>query len=149
MILAVDGRPRPRYGAAMATVVRGSCLCGGVRYEVDGPFGPVALCHCGMCRKATGTAFATHATVPRAAFRLVAGAALVRRYPSSPGQRRCFCATCGSPLFGESDEAPDDVRLRLGLLDDDPGVRPAYHWAVDYKAPWWHISDELPQLPLS
>jgi hypothetical protein len=130
----------------MTTTIRGSCLCGAVRYEVDGDLGPVALCHCGMCRKAGGTAFATNASVARAAFRLVAGADRVERYASSPGKRRCFCRTCGSPLFSESDDAPDQVRLRLGLLDDDPGVRPAFHWAVESKAPWWHIHDDLPQL---
>jgi hypothetical protein len=142
----VDGARLARYVPPM---IRGSCLCGGVRYEVDGELGPVALCHCGMCRKASGTAFATNASTARATFRLVAGAELVQRYTSSPGNRRCFCRACGSPLFGESDEMPDQVRLRLGLLDDDPGVRPAYHWAVDFKAPWWDIADGLPRLGMS
>jgi hypothetical protein len=127
-------------------MIRGSCLCGGVRYEVDAPLGPIACCHCGMCRKASGTAFATNASVPRDAFRLVAGTDLVVRYPSSPGRRRCFCRVCGSPLFGEADEMPELVRLRLGLLDDDPQARPGYHWAVEFKAPWWEIHDDLPQL---
>jgi len=130
-------------------MIRGSCLCGGVRFELDGALGPVALCHCAMCRKASGTAFATNASVAREAFRLVAGADLVERYPSSPGRRRCFCRVCGSPLFAEADEMPDHVRIRLGLLDDDPHARPAYHWAVEFKAPWWEICDGLPQLTMS
>lgn len=123
----------------------GSCLCGGVAYEATGPLGPIALCHCGMCRKASGSAFASNASVPRESFRLARGGELVQRYESSPGHWRCFCRTCGSPLFGEFDAAPDQVRLRLGLLDDDPGARPAYHWAVNYRAPWWEITDDLPQ----
>jgi hypothetical protein len=129
-------------------MTRGSCLCGGVRYELDGELGPIALCHCGMCRKASGTAFASNASISRHAFRLVAGAELVRQYESSAGSRRCFCGTCGSPIFSESAEMPDHVRLRLGLLDDDPGARPAYHFAVNFKAPWWTITDALPQLEL-
>ena len=130
-------------------MLRGSCLCGGVRYEVTGELGPVALCHCGMCRKASGTAFASNASVERDAFRLTCGADLVQRYESSPGRWRCFCRMCGSPLFAEAREMPTLVRLRLGSFDDDPGVRPAYHWAVDFKAPWWTIRDELPRLETS
>jgi hypothetical protein len=127
----------------------GSCLCGGVAYEVTGELGPVALCHCGMCRKANGTAFATNASVERKAFRLVRGADLVQRYQSSPRKWRCFCRVCGSPVFAEDAAMPDLVRLRLGLFDDDPGVRPAYHWAVNFKAPWYEIQDDLPQLELA
>jgi hypothetical protein len=52
---------------------------------------------------------------------------------------------CGSPVFSEAREGPGLVRLRLGLFDGDPGVRPAYHWAVNFKAPWWTITDALPQ----
>ena len=127
-------------------MIRGTCLCGGVRFEIDGELGPVALCHCGMCRKATGTAFATNASVDRGAFRLLTGTDLVQRYESSPGKWRCFCRVCGSPVFAESEDMRDLVRIRLGLLDDDPGVRPSYHFAVNFKAPWWDITDELPRL---
>jgi hypothetical protein len=130
-------------------MIRGSCLCGGVRYEVKGDIGPVALCHCGMCRKASGTAFAANASVARRDLSVLAGAELVQRYESSPGKWRCFCRVCGSPLFAEMAEMPEHVRLRLGLLDDDPGVRPAYHFAVNFKAPWWEIADDLPRLDLS
>jgi hypothetical protein len=130
-------------------MINGSCLCGGVRYQVDGELGPVALCHCGMCRKATGTAFATNASVERRGFKLVAGSDLIQRYESSPDNWRCFCRICGAPVFSESSNMPDYVRLRLGLLDDDPGVRPAYHFAVNFKAPWFEICDQLPRLDLT
>lgn len=129
-------------------MVTGSCLCGEIRFEVTAELGPVGLCHCGMCRKASGTAFATNASVDRAGFRLTRGAELVQRYESSPGHWRCFCRVCGSPVFGEMRDMPDLVRLRLGALDGDPGARPAYHWAVNVKAPWWTIHDGLPQLEL-
>lgn len=125
----------------------GSCLCGGVRYELDGELGPVALCHCGMCRKASGSAFAANASVARASFRVPQGAELVQRFESSPGNHRCFCRVCGSPLWKEMAIAPDQVRIRLGTLDDDPGTRPALHYAVDSKAPWYEIVDDLPKLP--
>jgi hypothetical protein len=125
----------------------GSCLCGGVRYEVTGALGPVAMCHCGMCRKASGTAFATNASVAEDGFRVLAGEELVRGYESSPGATRSFCGRCGSPLWKrDAAKMPGQVRIRLGSLDDDPGVRPAFHWAVDSKAPWYEITDDLPQL---
>ena len=127
----------------------GTCLCRGVAYEVKGELGPIALCHCGMCRKQSGTAFATNASVERRAFRLVRGTDLVQRYQSSPGKWRCFCRVCGSPVFAEAGDMPDLVRLRLGLFDDDPGARPAYHWAVNFKAPWYEIRDDLPQLEVT
>jgi len=124
----------------------GSCLCHGVRYEVTGPLGPVALCHCSMCRKATGSAFASNAAVAVADFRIVAGAELVASYESSPGKFRHFCRTCGAPLFSRDPKMPEHVRIRLGGLDDDPGVRPAFHYGVESKAPWFEITDPLPQL---
>jgi hypothetical protein len=116
-------------------MLTGSCLCGGVRYEISGPLGPVALCHCSMCRKANGSAFASNAAVRADEFRLVTGDELVRAYESSPGKMRHFCGRCGSPLFARDPSLPDHVRIRLGSLDGDPGVRPSFHWLVDSKAP--------------
>ena len=52
-------------------MLRGSCLCGGIVYEIDALLGPGIYCHCSQCRKASGTAFATNASVPTTAFRMV------------------------------------------------------------------------------
>lgn len=64
-------------------MLRGSCLCGSVRYEVGGPVHDVHHCHCSMCRKAHGAAFSTFARLDAAAFRVVAGADQVRSSRSS------------------------------------------------------------------
>ncbi len=125
--------------------VNGSCLCGGIKYEVAGAFGKVVNCHCSMCRKATGAAFRTRASVPSAAFRFVAGEELLSRYESSPGEMRTFCRVCGSTLPTFFRDRPDEIGLPFGTLDDDPGVRPAAHVFVDSKAPWFEITDDLPQ----
>ncbi len=125
--------------------VKGSCLCGGVRYEVDGPFGRVVNCHCSMCRKATGAAFRTRAAVPAAGFRWATGEALVSRYESSPGETRTFCRVCGATLATFFGDHTDEIWLALGTLDDDPGVRPSAHVFVDSKAPWFEIADALPR----
>jgi hypothetical protein len=98
--------------------LRGSCLCGGVRYTARGPFSIVARCHCAQCRKQTGGEFATNASLDARGFELVEGADRVRRFESSPGQFRHFCGDCGSPLFKRNDATPELVRIRLGCLDD-------------------------------
>jgi hypothetical protein len=124
--------------------VKGSCLCGGVSYAVDdGGFGRVVNCHCSMCRKATGAAFRTRASVKPAAFHWLAGEELVSRYQSSPGETRTFCRVCGATLA--TFLADREVGLPLGTLDDDPVVRPSAHVFVDSKAAWFEIADGLPQ----
>jgi hypothetical protein len=126
-------------------MVRGTCLCGGIQYEIDGPLGRVVNCHCSMCRKATGAAFRTRARVATSAFRWVRGEDLVSRYESSPGETRTFCRICGATLPTFFRDHPDELGLPMGTLDDDPGVRPSAHVWVDSKAPWWEITDEVPQ----
>jgi len=127
--------------------VRGSCLCGGVRYALKGPLGEASHCHCSMCRKAHGAAFATYAPVRRRDFEWLEGASLVRAYNSSPGVTRTFCGRCGSTLQFIKSGDRTHVELALGTLDDDPGVRPALHIWVDSMAAWDAITDELPRHP--
>ena len=126
-------------------MLTGSCLCGQVRDEIDGKIGPVGHCHCVTCRKAQGGAFVTNAPVRTKYFRLVSGADVVAEFESSPGKKRCFCRHCGSPLWSRRDAEPDIIRIRLGLLDSDPGRRPLGHVWVSEKAPWYDITDDLPQ----
>ena len=70
---------------------------------------------------------------------------LVSYYESSPGNHRGFCRVCGSPLLSRFDHDPVYYGLPLGALDDDPGIRPKRHVFVAYKAPWFEITDDLPQ----
>jgi hypothetical protein len=99
-----------------------------------------------MCRKATGAAFRTRAAVPAASFRFLAGESLLSRYESSPGETRTFCSVCGATLPTFFRDHPGLIGLPLGTLDDDPGVRASAHVFVDSKAPWFDITDDLPQL---
>ncbi len=126
-------------------MLKGSCLCGGIRYEIDAELKAVSNCHCSQCRKASGAAFGTGATIPTASFRFVAGEELLKEWESSPGKRRCFCGRCGSPILKRNDARPETLRLRLGTLDTDPGVKPSKHIYVRSKAPWVEINDGLPQ----
>ena len=126
-------------------MLRGSCLCGGVRYEISGPLSYPLNCHCSMCRKAHGAAFRSRARVKADDFRWTQGAELVTYYESSPGNHRGFCRVCGSPLLSRFDKEPRSYGLPLGALDDDPGIKPGFHVFVASKAPWYDITDELPQ----
>ncbi len=126
-------------------MLEGSCLCGGVRYEVTGKLGPSIHCYCGQCRKASGASFTTNASVATSDFRFIDGESHVAEFESSPGQFRCFCTRCGSPLIKRIAAKPEEVRLRLGTLDSDPETTPAAHIFVSFKAPWTAITDDLPK----
>lgn len=139
-------RDRMRAISRGALLLRGSCLCGGVRYEVRGPIGPIGLCHCRDCRKSVGSAFGAFAVVPEARIRWLRGSELVARYESEPGAARSFCARCGSTLTGRPPAgAPGFASLALGTLDDAPLERPIAHAHVASKAPWYEIGDDLPR----
>ena len=126
-------------------MLRGSCLCGGVQYEINGELRGALNCHGSMCRKAHGAAFRSRAAVRASDFRWTKGEELLNWYESSPGNHRGFCRVCGSPLLSRFDFAPKVYGLPLGCLDDDPGIRPALHVFVANKAPWHDITDDLPQ----
>ena len=126
-------------------MLRGSCLCGGVRYEISGALSYALNCHCSMCRKAHGAAFRSRARVKADDFRWTQGAEQVTYYESSPGNHRGFCSVCGSPLLSRFDHDARFYGLPLGALDDDPGLKPGFHVFVAHKAPWYDITDELPQ----
>ena len=126
--------------------LKGSCLCRNIKYEVDRDgFGRVVNCHCSMCRKATGAAFRTRASVRASAFRWLGGEDLVSKYESSPGEFRTFCRLCGSTLATLFENNAGEIGLPLGTLDDDPGAQPSANVYVDSKAPWFAITDGLPQ----
>jgi hypothetical protein len=122
-----------------------SCLCGGVRIEISGKVGPLVYCHCTRCQKASGTAFGANADVRAQYWRLAAGDELIREFESSPGVWRAFCQRCGSPLYSRRTAAPDTFRVRLGILDGDPGRRALAHFWVGSKAAWHEIAGDLPR----
>ena len=125
-------------------MIRGSCLCGGVKYRINGALSQARNCHCSMCRKAHGAAFRSRASANAGDFEWVQGESLVTFYESSPGNYRGFCRVCGSPVLSKFGNAAY-YGVPLGALDDDPGVRPELHVHVASKAPWFTITDDLPQ----
>ena len=122
----------------------GRCLCGALRFEADPPFQFMVNCHCSMCRKHHGSAFATFIAVPPAAFRWVSGEANVGVYASSESAARAFCRVCGSvaphllPAIGQ-------IIIPAGNLEGDLGMTPQMHIFAGSRAPWHEITDELPR----
>ena len=126
-------------------MIRGSCLCGRVRYEIEGGFSDASHCHCGQCRKGHGAAFASYGVLPSAALKYTAGSEAIRSYRASATATRTFCGDCGSNLEWRGSRTPERVGIALGALDDEPAVRPRQHIFVGSRAPWYEIADELPQ----
>jgi len=131
-------------GDSLRTIT-GRCLCGGVRFEINGGLGPVVYCHCSMCRRASGSSFATNASVRKENFRILSGHELLTEYESSPGNRRTFCSKCGSPLFGTAADIPSARRVRLGALDNVDGAKAVAHIWTGSKSDWFKITDGLEQ----
>ncbi|MHB8116537.1 MAG: GFA family protein [Acidithiobacillus ferrivorans] len=94
-------------------MLHGSCLCGGVKYEISGELSGALNCHCSICRKAHGAAFRSRASVDASDFRWVQGEELVTSFESSPGNHRGFCRVCGSPLLSHFDQNPSVFGLPL------------------------------------
>ena len=121
----------------------GGCLCGGVRYEVTEPFLSASYCHCTRCQRRTGTAASAQARTAPGALRILQGADLVREWvPPDEGWPKCFCSACGSALWSRSRDDPSVFSVRLGTVDGDPGIRPAYRQFVAYAARWEEIPDD-------
>lgn len=125
--------------------LKGSCLCGGVHYEIDGDLSPAMFCHCRKCRKSNGSAFALNVPVKSSDFKFLSGEYLLRSYASSEDAKRFFCETCGSPIYSMRMSMPEILRLRVGTLDDDISIEKVSHIFVASKAAWDDIHDDLPQ----
>ncbi|MBX9914434.1 MAG: GFA family protein [Pseudomonadaceae bacterium] len=116
-------------------VLKGSCLCGAIAYELDGLDMPIVHCHCLTCQKAHTAAFVSTAGVLREHFRWTRGEATLAKFESSPGKFRHFCSACGTHLIAER-PAQAHVIVRVASLDDDPQTRPAEHIWTSHDRTW-------------
>ena len=130
-------------GSAEGRVLVGGCWCGAVRYRVADGFLYAANCHCSRCRAATGTAFKAFAGIQRERLEITDGAdrLLVVGKEDSNDTR---CGECGSLLFSVVRDGTY-VHVAMGSLVDAPTIRPTNHIFVGSKAPWFEITDDLPQ----
>jgi hypothetical protein len=123
----------------------GKCLCEAISYEITGELQNVVNCHCSKCRRWHGAAFRTRAAVESKHFKWLSGEHLITRYYSSPEIIKTFCSVCGSNLISILVDNPDFIGFPLGGLDQDPCVKPKANIFVQHKAPWYEITDGLPQ----
>jgi hypothetical protein len=123
--------------------MKGSCLCGGVSYEIEGSTHNARYCHCANCRKFSGTAYAAWGLV-QTSHLTVAPSAAVTKYDSGGGLR-VFCAACGSPVWFEPAGMPQYRGIPLGVVDDRSVPAPQMHVWTRSKVPWASITDGLPQ----
>jgi hypothetical protein len=122
----------------------GSCLCGGVRFEVTGPLRPVVACHCVQCRKTSGHyVAATSALTDHLRF---AADESLRWYRASTTARRGFCSVCGSSLFWAQDGGPR-MSIHAGALDGATGLAVIGPIFCADKGDYYALPDDLPQAP--
>ena len=126
--------------------LKGSCLCGAVKYQVTKLEPKMAHCHCTMCRKFHGAAFSTFGEALTENFTWLQGESYLKSFTAENGTTRQFCSQCGSSLtFASSTNTGSTVEFSLATLDTPILERPDAHIHCQSKADWYEITDELTQ----
>jgi hypothetical protein len=130
------------------TILKGSCLCGSVKFEVAGEPKRFYHCHCSRCRKATGTGHATNLFMQPGTLQWLAGEDQVRAFKVPQAMRftNNFCGTCGGRLPRQAKDS-DIVMIPTGSLDDEPPLKPQARIFSASRASWSCTGDELPVYP--
>ena len=121
--------------------ITGGCLCGKVRYQVDGELSGAQHCHCEICRRAHGAGYVTWAGFESDHFILNKGDHHLKWYGSSPGARRGFCGTCGSTMLFESERWAGETHVALACIEGPIDREPAAHAFFDAHVHWMPIDD--------
>jgi hypothetical protein len=121
---------------------RGSCLCGGVTFDLTEPFVRVSMCHCTTCKAISGGVGTATGRVPTSAVRVLTGRGLVKTYQPDEGLAKSFCGVCGSNLFGSGWPDSEMTGIRLSALDEQADLTPEMHIWVRSVAPWETLPDD-------
>jgi hypothetical protein len=127
---------------AEGDTLRGSCLCGAVRFEVTEPFTRVSNCHCTTCKRISGGVGTVTGRVPTSAVRVVAGREVITTYQPDEGTAKSFCSACGSNLFGSGWPESEFTGVRISALDEPFDRKPEMHIYVRSVAPWETLPDD-------
>lgn len=124
-------------------MIKGSCCCGSIKFQITSPPSMMGMCHCSRCRKVGASALAF---VDKNSFSLLEGREFIQRYePQAPFKyARTFCKNCGTAL-GEIGSESDSFPISVNCLDDDPEVKIQFHVYVGSKPAWYDICDSAPQ----
>lgn len=128
-------------------MIKGSCLCKKIKFEISTSPKQINLCHCKMCQKFSGSAFGSFMRVETSGFKITEGKEFEKIYNSSDFAARAFCSECGSSFRYIYKESPELTFVATGCLDDDPQIKPRHHIFVKDKAPWYEINSNIPQYP--
>jgi hypothetical protein len=129
----------------MAKTLAGRCYCGAVHYAVADEFTYAMNCHCAGCRRTTSAAFKSFAGIERGKFIVTQGRdKLLVHGRDVEKAHNAHCGTCGSFLYSLVRDG-QYIHVSLGSLADEPTIRPTHHIFVGSKAPWFTITDDLPQ----
>ena len=126
-------------------MITGRCECGLVTYKVDGDLVDYCHCHCSICRRLHGAAFVTWGGVSRGQFSYTSGEEHLKAYPFSERSDSLFCEHCGSRVLVDFRPETDMLYITMGTVDGDVHCPPGFHQFVGSKAPWFEITDDLPQ----
>ena len=137
------------HGSEPVGHLTGKCACGKVSFEVNQPLIGAAYCYCKRCQRRTGTGVSVTGLTQPGSFTITEGVESVHGYePGDGGFDKYFCEECGGHLYTSHPENPDILAIRMGALDQDPGIRPLAHQFTDYAAPWFPVpDDDLPKFP--
>jgi hypothetical protein len=122
--------------------LRGSCQCGGVRFEVPDEFEARSFCHCTTCKKLSGGVGTANGRVASDQVRILQGEELLRTYQPEEGSAKTFCSVCGSNLFGGGWPESDQASVRLSAIDDPLPGRPRKHIFTRSVASWETLPDD-------
>ena len=123
----------------------GGCLCGDIRYRVDGSARSSGICHCESCRRAASAPTLPFVAFATEQFTLAKGAPTA--FESSAGVTRTFCGRCGSPLTYRNAAHPGQIDVMTCSLDDPGSFPPTFHMWFREKVPWTQVADGLPCYP--
>ena len=126
-------------------MIKGSCLCRLVRFEINGPVEQSRYCHCENCRKFSGTAQSAWGLTATSAFTLMTPNAKLTKFDAGSGGLRTFCAVCGSPLWFEPAQMPEFRGIALGAIDEGEVSAPVMHLWTRSSPEWETIEGDLPQ----
>ncbi|HEX6390950.1 MAG TPA: GFA family protein, partial [Solirubrobacteraceae bacterium] len=128
----------------------GGCLCGGVRFEVAAPLVSALYCHCTRCQRRSGCGASPNAVPERGSVHVTGRELLTAYRPQPRGFTKLFCQVCGSHLFSHNPDDPEDMSIRFGAFDGDPGIRPQRRQWTSSAAVWEPLPDDgLPRFPES
>ena len=126
-------------------MIKGSCLCGEIKYQYTAEIEEVVICHCGQCKLAQGTPFATNTLIDLSKFEWIKGKQNLQSYFSSPNKERVFCRSCGSPMYSSRTDLPEVIRLRLGTITEGHIPEPSYQIYCNSVSKWFRLNDQNPK----